>query len=183
MKHRLVLCTLCALVTTTANAQIKEAPLGQIVAITGSVSVGVNNHISQASVGTTLYAGTKVLVSSHGKASLLIGKDCLVKLGASQYLSITSGMPCAQQQASVKQFFAPYQVAQTGPITTPPSGAPISAAPTNIENFLATGEVAAAPLLPLALPLPLLGLGVGFGAGVVGISTTDNLRTKGSSGS
>jgi hypothetical protein len=178
MKHHLVLSTLCALLLSTgATAQAKEAPLGQIVAITGSVSVGVNNFISQAAVGTPLYAGTNVLVSSHGKASVAIGKDCFVQLGASQYLSITPGLPCAQQQASVKQLFAPYQVAQTGPTAAPPSGAAIS--PNTVDNFLATGEVAAAPLLPLLG----LGAGVGFGAGVVGIGAAINQRAKGSSGS
>lgn len=151
MKLRFALTALCALVAAAGTATAKEAPVGQIVAVTGNVSIGGNSFISKATVGTTLQAGNTVLVSSNGKATVTVGQGCVIQLGASQHLRITPGLKCEQQQASVKQLFAPYQVAQAPVPGTPPIPAPVLAAP----------GVVAAPLLPALGLAPVLGIGAG----------------------
>jgi hypothetical protein len=171
MKLRFALTALCALVAAAGTATAKEAPVGQIVAVTGNVSVGGNSFISKATVGTSLHAGNTVLVSSNGKATVTVGKGCVIQLGASQHLRITPGLKCEQQQASVKQLFAPYQVAQAPVPGTPPIPAPVLAAP---------GAVAA-PLLPALGLAPILGIGA---AGAVVVDATlDQLVPTPTSGS
>jgi hypothetical protein len=153
MKLRFALTALCALVAAAGTAAAKEAPVGQIVAVTGNVSVGGSSFISKATAGTSLHAGNTVLVSSNGKATVTVGKGCVIQLGASQHLRVTPGLKCEQQQASVKQMFAAYQVAQAPvPGSTPvPPVAPAAILP----------GAAAAPLLPALGLAPVLGIGAG----------------------
>jgi hypothetical protein len=148
MKLRFAITALSILAATAGVANAKEAPVGQIIAVTGNVSVGGNSFISKATAGTSLHAGNTVLVSSNGKATVTVGKGCVIQLGASQHLRVTPGLKCEQQQASVKQLFAPYQVAQAPVPGTPPIPAPVLAAP----------GVVAAPLLPALGLLPTLGI-------------------------
>jgi hypothetical protein len=151
MKLRLALTAMCALLAAAGTATAQETPVGQIVAITGNVSVGGSSFISKATVGTSLHAGNTVLVSSNGKATITVGQGCVIQLGASQHLRITPGLKCEQQQASVKQLFAAYQVAQAPvPGSTPvPPVAPAAVLP----------GAAAAPLLPALGLAPVLGIG------------------------
>jgi hypothetical protein len=121
MKLRFALTALCALLAATGTAAAKETPVGQIVAVTGNVSVGGDSFISKATAGTSLHAGNTVLVSSNGKATITVGQGCVIQLGASQHLRITPSLKCEQQQASVKQMFAAYQVAQA-PVPVTPLG-------------------------------------------------------------
>lgn len=157
MKLRLALTAMCALLAAAGTATAQETPVGQIVAVTGNVSVGGNSFISKATPGTSLHAGNTVLVSSNGKATITVGQGCVIQLGASQHLRITPGIKCEQQQASVKQMFAAYQVAQAPvPGSTPvPPVAPAAILP----------GAAAAPLVPALGLAPVLGIGaVGFRA-------------------
>lgn len=153
MKIRFALTAMCALLAAGTTIA-KEAPVGQILSLTGNVSVGGNSFISKATVGTNLHAGNTVLVSSNGKATVSVGQGCVIQLGASQHLRITPGLKCEQQQASVKQLFAPYQVAQA-PV---PGSSPVPPAPVAILP-----GAASAPLLPV------LGLAPVFGATAVGM--------------
>lgn len=152
MKLRFALTALCALVAAAGTASAKEAPVGQIVAVTGNVSVGGNSFISKATAGTSLHAGNTVLVSSNGKATVTVGKDCVIQLGASQHLRVTPGLKCEQQQASVKQLFSAYQVAQA-PVPGSTPVAPVAPA-------ILPGATAA-PLLPALGLAPVLGIGAG----------------------
>jgi hypothetical protein len=79
---------------------------------------------------------------------------CTIQLAPAQHLRVAPGLKCSQLQASVKQLFSPYQVAQapvpgSSPVIRPtPPGTPV----------LAAGEVVAAPLLPVIGFLPSLGI-------------------------
>lgn len=152
MKLRFALTALCAMLAAAGSANAKEAPVGQIIALTGNVSVGGESFISKATVGTSLHTGNTVLVSSNGKATVTVGQGCVIQLAASQHLRITPGLKCEQQQAAVKQLFAPYQVAQA-PV---PGSSPVPPAPAAVLP----GAVAA-PLLPALGFAPVLGIGAG----------------------
>ena len=159
MKKILALSALGAMLVAPAMA--KDEPIGQLVSLSGNVSVGGSNFVSKANIGTQLHEGNTVLVSSNGKATVALNNGCTIELSASQHLRVTQGLKCAQLQASVKQLSAPYQVAQAPVPGTAPQramGLPAAAAP-------AATETAAAPLLPALGILPGLGIGGGYVAG------------------
>ena len=164
LKHTLALTALCTAFASASVVNAKEAPLGQLTTVTGNVSVGGSNFINKAKSGTPLFAGNTVLVASNAKATIVMADGCTIQLAPAQHLRVTPGIKCSQLQASVKQLFSPYQVAQapvpgSSPVTAPP-GTPV----------LAAGQVAAAPLLPAVGVLPV----VGAALGVIGISSVNN---------
>ena len=154
MKHTLALATLCAAFASASVVNAKEAPLGQLTSVTGNVSVGGSNFINKAKSGTPLFAGNTVLVATNAKATIVMADGCTIQLAPAQHLRVTPGIKCSQLQASVKQLFSPYQVAQapvpgSSPVIRPtPPGTPV----------LAAGQVVAAPLLPVIGILPSLGI-------------------------
>jgi hypothetical protein len=154
MKHTLALTALCVVLASASVVNAKEAPLGQLSNVTGNVSIGGSNFINKAKTGTPLYAGNTVLVASNAQATIVMADGCTIQLAPAQHLRVAPGLKCSQLQASVKQLFSPYQVAQapvpgSSPVIRPtPPGTPI----------LAAGEVVAAPLLPVIGFLPSLGI-------------------------
>lgn len=177
MKHTLALTALCAVLASASVVNAKEAPVGQLGSVTGNVSIGGSNFINKATTGTPLYAGNTVLVASNAKATIVMADGCTIQLAPAQHLRVTPGLKCSQLQASVKQLFSPYQVAQapvpgSTPVAAPsstPSGTPI----------LAAGEVQAAPLLP-AFGAVLPALGIGLGAIGVSRAVSSSSPTSGS---
>jgi hypothetical protein len=164
MKHTLALATLCAAFASASVVNAKEAPLGQLTSVTGNVSVGGSNFINKAKSGTPLFAGNTVLVATNAKATIVMADGCTIQLAPAQHLRVTPGIKCSQLQASVKQLFSPYQVAQapvpgSSPVTAPP-GTPV----------LAAGQVSAAPLLPALSVLPA----VSSTLSVLGVSWINN---------
>lgn len=172
MKIRFALTALCALMATAGTAAAQDAPVGQIIAVTGNVSVGGNSFINKATAGTNLRAGNTVLVSSNGKATVTVGNGCVIQLGASQHLRITPGLKCEQQQASVKQLFAPYQVAQA-PV---PGSTPL---PPPVAQAAVLPGAVTAPLLPALGLAPI----VGGSLALIGIGRAIDNQSKPTSGS
>jgi hypothetical protein len=167
MKHTLALAALCVLMTGATAVNAKEVPLGQLISVTGNVIVGGTDFMNKATTGTPLYAGNTVLVSSNAKATIVMPNGCTIQLAPAQHLRIAAGLKCSQLQASVKQLFSPYQVAQapvpgSSPIIAPP-GTPV----------LAAGQVVAAPLLPAVGILPIAATTLGF----VGLTQAVNNQT------
>ena len=180
MKNTLALTALCALLASASVVNAKEAPVGQLGSVTGNVSVGGSNFINKATTGTPLYAGNTVLVASNAKATIVMADGCTIQLAPAQHLRVSPGLKCSQLQASVKQLFSPYQLAQapvpgstavaapSAPPPAPPAGTPI----------LAAGTVQAAPLLPAFGLAPAIGMGLG----VLGLGRVID-RSTGTSGS
>jgi hypothetical protein len=154
MKHSLALAALCVLMTGATVVNAKEVPLGQISSVTGNVTIGGTDFMNKATTGTPLYAGNTVLVASNAKATIIMANGCTIQLAPAQHLRIASGLKCSQLQASVKQLFNPYQVAQAPVPGSTPVAAPIPPG----TPVLAAGQVAAAPLLPVIGFLPALGI-------------------------
>ena len=173
MKHTLALTSLCALLAAAPVAHAKEAPIGQLGTVTGNVSIGGHNFITKATTGTPLYAGNTVLVASNAKATIVMTNGCTIQLAPAQHLRVVPGLQCKQLQASVKQLFSAYQVAQAPVPGSTPVPAPIPA-----EAILVGGQ--AAPLVPALGILPA----VGIGAGVLGLGRAiDRSGNSGTSGS
>jgi hypothetical protein len=159
MKHTLALTALCALLASASVVNAKEAPVGQLGSVTGNVSVGGSNFINKATTGTPLFAGNTVLVASNAKATIVMADGCTIQLAPAQHLRVSPGLKCSQLQASVKQLFSPYQLAQAPVPGSTPVAAP-SATPAGTP-ILAAGTVQAAPLLPAFGLAPAVGIGLG----------------------
>lgn len=170
MKHTLALTALCAVLASASVVNAKEAPVGQLGSVTGNVSIGGNNFINKATTGTPLYAGNTVLVASNAQATIVMADGCTIQLAPAQHLRVVPGLKCSQLQASVKQLFSPYQVAQAPVPGSTPVAAPIPA------EAILTGSQAA-PLLPALGLAPVLGIG----AGVLGLGRA--ISRTGTSGS
>ena len=170
MKHTLALTALCTVLASASVVNAKEAPVGQLGNVTGNVSIGGSNFINKAKTGTPLYAGNTVLVASNAKATIVMADGCTIQLAPAQHLRVTPGLKCSQLQASVKQLFSPYQVAQAPVPGSTPVQAPgnIPAAPAPVA-----AGFQAAPLLPVAGILPA----VGAALGVVGVTRIVNNQT------
>lgn len=115
-----------------ANAQDAQDTIGTLQGVSGAVSISGKSIVSRASSGTPVAEGTSILVSSSGKATLVLNNGCSVALGANQHLTVSAKTPCTEVSASVKHLFPAYQVAQApigGGVAAMPSGQPSPAAP------------------------------------------------------
>lgn len=124
-----------------ANAQ---DAIGSLQGVSGAVSISGKNVVSRAINGTPVSEGSSILVSSSGKATLVLNNGCTVSLGANQHLNVSAKTPCAQVSASVKHLFPAYQVAQApiGPGVMPP--APLAPVPVGglVSTNIALGTFA-----------------------------------------
>ena len=105
------LAVLIAVGSLAAAASAQET-IGTLQGVTGAVSISGKNMVARAKDGVSLTEGASVLVSSTGKATLVLKNGCTVSLGANQHLTVNSKLPCEQMSASVKHLFPAYQVAQ-----------------------------------------------------------------------
>ena len=113
---------LVALASSALAAQAQQ-PIGTLQDVSGAVSVSGKSVVSRAANGTPIADGASILVSSSGKATLILQTGCSVNLGANQHLTVSAKMPCEQMTASVKHLFPAYKVAQApiGSLPPPPS--------------------------------------------------------------
>lgn len=188
------LIALLAGATVTAHA---NEPVGVLKNVSGTISVSGQKFMTRASEGTPVANGSSVLVASNGKATLVLNNGCTIPLAASQHVVVDAKLPCQQIQASVKQLFPAYQVAQanvsagvpgagTGAGTTGAAagatgagaGATAGAAAGATGAGAAAGAAAAGGALS-GLGATLAGLGVGgaIGAGVL-VAAVVNEATK-----
>ena len=143
------LAVLVAVGSLAAAASAQET-IGTLQGVTGAVSISGKNIVSKAKDGAGLAEGASVLVSSTGKATIVLKNGCTVSLGANQHLTVNSKLPCEQISASVKHLFPAYQVAQA-PIGAglPPSPPAVSSAPSAPGGPM-LGGVAWGPLVAFA---------------------------------
>lgn len=143
---------LVALASSALAAQAQQ-PIGTLQDVSGAVSVSGKSVVSRAANGTPIADGASILVSSSGKATLILQTGCSVNLGANQHLTVSAKMPCEQMTASVKHLFPAYKVAQApiGSLPPPPSN----------ENFFVLGGT------DLVVPVVV---------GVVGLAAINNVN-------
>ena len=152
------LAVLVAVGSLAAAASAQET-IGTLQGVTGAVSISGKNFVSKAKDGAGLAEGASLLVSSTGKATIVLKNGCTVSLGANQHLTVNSKLPCEQISASVKHLFPAYQVAQApiGAGLPPPPSSGAGAAGAGAAGVGAAG----------------LGFGAiaGIAAGVVAVGT------------
>ena len=143
---------LLAALASSAFTVSAQDVIGSLQSVSGTVSVSGKSVVSRATNGTPVAEGTSILVSSSGKATLVLKNGCTVALGANQHLSVSAKLPCEQMSASVKHLFPAYKVAQApiGGGTTPPPPPP---APGFFAGLGGTGTL---------VPLGVLGVGTAF---------------------
>lgn len=105
---------LAAMLAGTAVAAHAADPVGVLKNVSGTVSVSGKGFMTRAAEGTPITSGSSVLVASNGKATLVLNSGCSIPLAASQHVVVDAKLPCEQIQASVKQLFPAYRVAQAG---------------------------------------------------------------------
>lgn len=156
------LALLVALASGAFTVSAQDAAIGVLQGVSGTVSVSGKNVVSRATTGTPVYDGSAILVSSSGKATLVLNSGCAVSLGANQHLSVSAKLPCEQMSASVKHLFPAYKVAQApiGGGTTPPPPP-------------GTTLLGGVPLTTL-VPLGVLGVG-----GLIAANNTNNNPVSG----
>ena len=173
------LAVLVAVGSLAAAASAQET-IGTLQGVTGAVSISGKNIVSRAKDGASLTEGAAVLVSSTGKATIVLKNGCTVSLGANQHLTVNSKLPCEQISASVKHLFPAYQVAQApigGGLPPPPPSAGAGAAGAGASGAGAAGAGAAAAGAAAAGAAGVGAAGLGFGAiagiaaGVVAVGT------------
>lgn len=138
---------LLAALASSAFTVSAQDVIGSLQSVSGSVSVSGKSVVSRATNGTPVSEGTSILVSSSGKATLVLNNGCTVALGANQHLNVSAKTPCAQVSASVKHMFPAYQVAQApigGGVMPPPASGPQA---DNSERNLVLGLAATGIIL------------------------------------
>ena len=138
------LAVLVAVGSLAAAASAQET-IGTLQGVTGAVSISGKNFVSKAKDGAGLTEGASVLVSSTGKATIVLKNGCTVSLGANQHLTVNSKLPCEQISASVKHLFPAYKVAQApiGVGLPPPPSSGAGAAGAGAAAGLSLGTLAA----------------------------------------
>lgn len=151
-------------VTLASGACVVSAQdvIGSLQGVSGAVSISGKNVVSRVSSGTPVTEGASILVSSSGKATLVLNNGCSVTLGANQHLNVSANMSCAQVSASVKHLFPAYQVAQ---------------APIANGIFRTQSQNIIVEPLPVNLYIPLAIFGVGWMA--ANSNTSDNTPVSG----
>lgn len=92
-----------------ASAQVGG---GVISDVAGNVTVSSKQSVKRAVKGTPVVDGASILVSTDGKATVVMGNGCVISLKGSQHLTVNVALQCAEVQASVKQLFPAFKVAQ-----------------------------------------------------------------------
>ncbi len=166
--------TVFVAVGSLAIAASAQETIGTLQGVTGAVSISGKNIVSRAKGGAGLTEGASVLVSSTGKATIVLKNGCTVSLGANQHLTVNSKLPCEQISASVKHLFPAYQVAQApiGAGLPPPPSSGAGAAGAGASGAGAAG-VGAAAAGAAGVGAAGLGFGAiaGIAAGVVAVGT------------
>lgn len=162
-------------VGSLAAAASAQETVGTLQGVSGVVSISGKNIVSRAKDGVSVTEGASVLISSTGKATLVLKNGCTVSLGANQHLTVNSNLPCEQMTASVKHLFPAYQVAQA-PVR---AGIPGSGMPGALDaGVIATpGGVAAAATpsgVVAATTVGSVGTLAGISLGVIGIAAAVN---------
>ena len=176
--------TVFVAVGSLAIAASAQETIGTLQGVTGAVSISGKNIVSRAKGGAGLTEGASVLVSSTGKATIVLKNGCTVSLGANQHLTVNSKLPCEQISASVKHLFPAYQVAQApiGAGLPPPpssgagaSGAGASGAGASGAGASGAGAAGVGAAAAGAAGVGAAGLGfgaiAGIAAGVVAVGT------------
>ena len=171
--------TVFVAVGSLAIAASAQETIGTLQGVTGAVSISGKNIVSRAKGGAGLTEGASVLVSSTGKATIVLKNGCTVSLGANQHLTVNSKLPCEQISASVKHLFPAYQVAQApigaGLPPPPSSGAGASGAGASGAGAAGAGAAGAGAAGVGAAGVGAAGLGfgaiAGIAAGVVAVGT------------
>ena len=161
-----------ALLACCAIGAQAQSAVGTLENVTGVVSVGGKGLVSKASNGMALVNGNTVLVSSKGKATVVLSNGCSIALQGSQHLTVNGALSCEQSIASVKHLAAPMQLAQ----------APLSTSPTSGPAPVGGAGVAAAQAGNVVAPAGATAAVAGFGilAGLLTIDAATNNKSSGS---
>ncbi len=103
---------LVALMAGTAMAASAAENLGTLSGVKGNISISGAGYVTKAANGTPVAEGSKVLVSNNAKATVVLNNGCSIPLTSGQHLTVNAKLTCAQLQASVKELFTPYRIAQ-----------------------------------------------------------------------
>lgn len=131
--------TLAIAIASTAFAAQAQKPIGMLQDVSGTVSVSGKSVVSRAVSGTPINDGSSILVSSSGKATLVLQNGCSISLGANQHLTVDAKTPCELVTASVKHLFPAYKVAQAPLGSLPPPPPPFFAA--GLSSFFVPAAV------------------------------------------
>ena len=146
-----------------------ETAVGTLENVTGAVSIGGKGLVTKATNGMALVNGSTVLVSSKGKATVVLANGCAIALQGSQHLTVNPALSCEQSIASIKHLAAPVQLAQAGLNVSPVTGS-VGGAGVAPATGLAAGGLGAGAALT----------GFGVLAGALTINAAVNDKTSGS---
>jgi len=104
--------TILALASSLAFAAMAQDGAGVIDGVKGAVTVSSAKAVQRAVDGMAVPDGASILVPSDGAATLLLNNGCVVSMQGSQHLKVNAKLKCEEVQASVKQLFPAYKVAQ-----------------------------------------------------------------------
>lgn len=104
--------TFLALASSLAFAAVAQDGAGVIDGVKGAVTVSSAKAVQRAVDGMAVPDGASILVPSDGAATLLLNNGCVVSMQGSQHLKVNAKLKCEEVQASVKQLFPAYKVAQ-----------------------------------------------------------------------
>lgn len=96
-----------------AGASVHAAePIGKLSNVEGLVSISGKSFVANAKSGSPVSAGSSIMVSTGGKATLLLNDGCVVPLRGGQFVALDPKLTCSQLVNSVAQLAAPYRLAQ-----------------------------------------------------------------------
>lgn len=144
---------LLALGVGAAFAASAQGTVGTVQDVKGSITVASQKAVKRATSGMAVADGASILVASDGAGTLVLNNGCVVALKGSQHVTVNAALKCTEQQASVKDLFQAYKVAQApvgGGLVAP--GATAGAAGAGSAGFAAAsgGMVAGAAVGTLA---------------------------------
>ena len=154
---KFILFTAIAAASSLASA---EGSIGVLKGVSGVVSVSGDQVVTRAISGTPVIDGSSIMVSSSGKATLLLNNGCTIQLQPNQHLMVDAAAGCDVLTASIKPLFPAYQVVQA------PLGSGL-AAPAAAGAGAAAGGAAAAG----GITAGMVAAGV---VGVVGVAAIAN---------
>ena len=161
-----------ALALCAMGAQAETA-VGTLENVTGAVSIGGKGLVTKATNGMALVNGSTVLVSSKGKATVVLANGCAIALQGSQHLTVNAALPCEQSIASIKHLAKPVQLAQAL-LEVPPAGSSTvtgaGVAPGAAGGLTAAGGLGTGAALA----------GFGVLAGILTLDAATNDKTSGS---
>lgn len=94
---------LLAIAALSAAAASAQAPIGTVTSVNGVVTVTTGTTGTAIAAGAPVLAGSRVITTSTGSATLRLNDGCVITVPAGHALTVVAGRTCEQLRGAMQR--------------------------------------------------------------------------------